>query len=260
MTVTDVRLRWLATGLAGLVLCSAAPLARGQGQALPAGRDIVARYVAAIGGADAYRAIKSIRARGKFELTGQGMTGTIELLSARPAKLLWRATLPGIGMIETGYDGKVGWEINPLSGPVLFTGRQLSEIADDAWFDGTLHGPDHVRELTTVGREEFDRHQTWKVHVVTNAGTEQFEYYDVDSGLQVGSEATRQTDLGLVPTQNMLRDYQRFGALLQPTVIIQRTIGIEQAVTISSLEYDTVPPESFDLPAEIKALIKQERR
>jgi hypothetical protein len=250
----SVRLR---AGLVGVALLLAAALPRGQGVAPPTGRDIVARYVAAIGGEEAYRAIKSIRARGKFELPAQQIVGTIELLSARPAKLLWRATIPGIGMIETGYNGKVGWSIDPLAGPTVFSGRQLSELADDAWFDGTLHGPDHLRELTTVGREDFDRRPAWKVHVVTISGSEQFEYFDVDTGLQIGVEATRQSPLGIAPMTSILRDYQRFGALLQPASVIQRTLGLEQAVTISSIEYDTVPEDAFDLPAEIKALIKQ---
>ncbi len=63
-------------------------------------------------------------------------------MAARPNKLLRKVEIPSVGHVESGYDGKVGWSIDPLAGPSLLTGRELSEIADDAWFDGTLHAPD----------------------------------------------------------------------------------------------------------------------
>ena len=38
--------------------------------------------------------------------------------------------------------------------------------------------------------------------------------------------------------------------------MVQRILGIEQVMQISSYEFDVVPPEVFDLPPAIKALIK----
>jgi hypothetical protein len=37
---------------------------------------------------------------------------------------------------------------------------------------------------------------------------------------------------------------------------VQRLLGIEQVVTFTWYEFDTVPATAFDLPAVIKALIK----
>jgi hypothetical protein len=33
-------------------------------------------------------------------------------------------------------------------------------------------------------------------------------------------------------------------------------MGMQQVITIASVEYDTVPPNAFEPPTEIKALIK----
>jgi hypothetical protein len=59
-----------------------------------------------------------------------------------------------------------------------------------------------------------------------------------------------------VATVNVLRDYRAFGAILQPTTIVQRALGFEQVVTITSCEYNTVPGDAFDPPAAIRALLK----
>jgi hypothetical protein len=226
------------------------------GQAtLPTGRDLVARHVAAIGGARALAAIKSMRVRGRLEIPAQKIAGDLEVLTARPAKMLYRVTVPGIGRIENGYDGKIGWSVSPVAGPELLTGRQLTEAADDAWFDGALHAPDHVRELTTLERTEFDRRAAFKVKVVFVSGNEATEYFDVQTGLQIGAEAARATPQGVLQTVNIVRDFRKFGPLVQATVFIQRALGFEQVVTVASCEYDVVPDNAFDPPAAVAALI-----
>ncbi len=64
------------------------------------------------------------------------------------------------------------------------------------------------------------------------SGVEQTEYYDVETGLQIGSESQRETPMGVLPTKVMLREYKKFGALKQPTVLVQSTMGIEQVFRI----------------------------
>ena len=130
------------------------------------------------------------------------------------------------------------WSIDPLAGPSLLTGRALSEIAEDAWFDGTLHASDRVKELTTVAQVEFDKRPAYQVKVVHMSGVEQMEYYDVETGLQIGSESQRETPMGVLPMKGMLREYQKFGGLKQPTVLVQSTMGIEQVLRITSYEYN----------------------
>lgn len=225
--------------------------------ALPAGREIVDRYIAAIGGADVIANTESWHATGTFELPGQGITGSLDVYSARPALSLVKVSIAGLGDVQTGYDGKVAWSIEPASGPSVLTGRAHTQAADDARFDAVLHAPSFTRELTTVEQVEFDRQQAYKVKVVLASGRERFEFYSVESGLQVGTEGAQETPMGTVPTTTFLRNYQRFGPMLQATEIVQRPLGFEQVVRITGFEYDNVPPETFALPPAIQALVKR---
>jgi hypothetical protein len=142
-----------------------------------------------------------------------------------------------------------------VSGPELLSGRQLSETADEAWFDGLLRPPSRVRELTTIARAEFDSRPAFKVKVVFASGNEQYDYFDVETGFQIGTEAERATPQGVVPTVNILRDYRKFGRLMHATTFVQRALGFEQVVTVTSCEYDVVPDSAFEPPPEVKALI-----
>jgi hypothetical protein len=221
---------------------------------LPAARDIVARHIKAIGGEAALAAINSMRIRGRLEIPSQKIVGDLEVLTARPAKQIYRVSVPSIGKIENGYDGVVGWSLSPAAGPELLSGRQLTEAADDAWFDGPLHAPGHVRELITLARTDFDGKPSYKVRVVYASGSERIEYFDANSGLQIGEESARATPQGVVQSVSILRDYRKFGQLLHASTLVQRALGFEQILTLTSCEYNVVPTGAFEPPAEVRAL------
>jgi hypothetical protein len=247
--------RPVVIALSTLWLALAPPPASGFAQEpLPSGREIVARHVKAIGGETAFAAVSAMRIRGRVEIPAQKISGELEVLTARPAKVLYRVIVPGIGRIENGFDGTTGWSLSPVAGPEILSGRQLSEAADDALFDGPLHPSPHIRELVTLGRVDFDGRSAFKVRVVFASGNEQMEYFDTATGLQIGTEAARATPQGVVQTINILRDYRKFGALLHAGTFIQRALGFEQIVTVTSCDYNTVPASAFDLPAEVRAL------
>ena len=239
--------------LACLALAPAGVLAQAD---LPSGRALVERHVEAIGGAAAYRALTSMRVRGRFEITGQNISAEFEELAARPDRLLMRADIPGIGHTEQGYDGTTAWTIDPQTGPRLLQDRERDEAIADADFDGPLHRPERVRSLTTLGRTTFDDRPAYRVKVVLSSGVEQDEFFDLESGLEIGWEASRATPLGVVPTTAILRDYRPFGPIRQPTTLVQKALFVEQVLHVTSVEYDVVPGTAFEPPPAIRVLIR----
>jgi len=223
----------------------------------PTGKDVIARHVAAMGGEAAYKALKSIHAVGTFAMPAQGISGTVEFFMARPNKQLMKTALPSIGQIDSGFDGKVGWSIDAVSGPTVFAGKQLLETQDDAWFDGPLHGTDHVKDVQVVGNETFDKRPAVKVKIVFASGNEQFEYFDTETGLQIGYDARRETSMGTLPMTGYLRNYQKFRGVMFPMSMVQKGLGIEQIIEFTQVTFDDVAPETFELPPAIKALIKK---
>jgi hypothetical protein len=227
-------------------------------QDLPASASLVAKHVAAIGGADAIRATSSMRATGVTELPAQNLKGTFEMLSARPAKSILRMELGGIGKAETGYNGTVGWMLDPMVGPSLATGRQLEEMRNESHFDAVMHPPDLVKSMNTTARVEFDGRPAFKVHVVFVSGQQRDEFFDAERGFLLGIEGESQTPMGVVPVKVMLRDYKAFGALSHPGRLVQSAMGIEQHFVFNTYEYNTLKPEAFEPPPIIKAIIKSD--
>ena len=223
----------------------------------PTGSELVARHLTAIGGADAWAKVTSMRATGTIEMAAQGITGTVEVLSARPTTSILRVEINGMGKIETGYNGTVGWSIDPMVGPSILTGDQLIDMKNDAHFDAMLHPASLVASTLNLGKAEFDGRQAWKLMVKFVEGASRDEYYDVETGLLLGYEGMSVTDMGKMPVRQVARDYKVFGGIRQPTRLIQSSMGLEQVVTIRDVEFNTVDPKSLDVPAVIKAIIRE---
>ena len=242
---------WLAVGL--FLASSHATLAQG---ALPKASDLLAKSAAAMGGLDAYKAIKSVRARGTFEMAAQNLSGSVEIIQARPSQVRLTVSIPGIGTIENGCDGKIGWSMDPMSGPSLMQGKALADAISEAQFDGAFNGPEFVKDATTLEKTKFGDRPAYKLHVVTKFNSESTIYLDAETYYPIGLEKVSETPMGSMPTTTSAGEFKKFGAFMQPTVLVQSAMGFDQVIRITSYEYDVVPASAFELPPAIKALIK----
>ena len=243
-----------------LTLCAAIAIAAGRPMAaqdaLPKGGDLLAKYVVAMGGADAFNAIKSVRARGTFEMAAQNISGTVEISQARPSFSRLIINIQGIGVADQGCDGKICWTVDPMSGPTLLSGKALADAKADAFFDGQLFGPDYVKEATTLEKTKFGERPAYKIKLVTTFGSERTLYLDAESYLLIGAESVGESPMGPLPTTTSTGDYKKFGPVMQPTTIVQTAMGFDQVIRMTSFEYDVVEPAAFEPPPAVKALIK----
>jgi hypothetical protein len=223
---------------------------------LPSARSILDKHLAAIGGRQAVLSHKSTHATGTLSMPAAGVTGAVDIYGAHPNRTLLKVSLAGVGEVLEGFDGTHGWSISPMTGPMLLEGKQLEEKRFDSEFHGELRGDDRYVSLTTLERVDFEGRSCYKVRLVRKTGGEDIEFYDVATGLKAGSITSRETQMGTVTGTTVETDYKKFGNLLQPTTVRSQVGGLQQVITISSVDYDNVPVSTFDLPSGIKALLK----
>ena len=224
--VVSRRVVMVAAALA--VALVARPLAAAQ--ALPSGTELLAKMVAAIGGADAIKKVQSIRARGTFEIPAQGLSGSVEVLQGRPAQFRMTVDIQGIGQVMQGSDGKVAWSVDPMSGAQLLTGKAAANAIGEAQFDSQLYGPEHVKSATTVEKTTFGDRPAYKIKLVTTWGAESTVYIDAETSFMIGAEKVEESPMGAMPTITSSGGYQKFGPFMQPTTMVQTAMGIEQIV------------------------------
>lgn len=259
------------TMLGGLVLL--APLSAGQihaqdtapatpkaaaGQSdekLPTPQEVIDRYIKVTGGADAYKKHKSQTSRGFFEMPTMGLKGPMVMYQAVPNNLYVSIEMPGIGTMEQGFNGTVGWSLDPMRGPTLMEGPQLEQAKREAEFFGSLDMLKFFDSAKTSGTTDFNGTKCYQLVLtapdgVTNA------FYSVESGLAMGMKSVAATPLGDVPSVTTMSEYKDFGGIKIPTLTKIEVMGQQQQIVLDSVTYDDVDPKVFVLPAKIEPLVK----
>jgi hypothetical protein len=222
---------------------------------LPAASDVLSRYTRAIGGEQAIRKYRSRRAVGRFELRAQGIAGPIEIVAAAPDRMLIRITLAGLGEMLRGYDGTIGWSLDPAIGPRVLSGRELEETEYSADFYADLYRPADYASMAVVARGDFEGYDCFTVKLVRPSGFESLEYFDAASGLRIGGRMTSTSMMGTVPdVVTVFGEYRDFGGIRMPVSATQRAMGVESLLTLERVEYDTVRDDELRAPAAIVAL------
>lgn len=219
-------------------------------EVLPSAEEIVARYIKALGGAEAI--LKHTARTDKGTMTMGAMTGAMTVYSAAPNKRVGIFITEQVGTINQGYNGEKGWEIGPQGSRVL-EGEALADRARTSDFYQQLNLL-KTHEVRVVGADNFDGKSAYRLavrHKEVKEGPEQIMIFDALSGLLVGRITERQTAAGPVKLETTISDYKEFGGVLTPTKVVTVVMGQEQVMTIDSVEFDNVPPEAFNLPESL---------
>lgn len=230
-----------------------APLAL-SAQDLPDGRALIARHNEA-SGAETLRSHSSMHTKGQLTMAAQGLNAEIEFFTAMPNRSAQKVVIPGMGEILSGFDGTTAWSMNPMQGPQVFEGEAAERIKSESEFLGALRGPEQVTSATTLEKTEMAGTPCYKVKLQWKSGRESFDCYAVDSGLLIGSVQTTESPMGPMESTTLLSEYKDFGGRKIPTKLVQSSMGQEQVVTITAVEYDSVSDSTFAVPPAVKAIL-----
>ena len=173
--------------------------------ALPSAEQILDKYLAAVGGADAFNKINTRVQKGTIDAFGK--TNPIEIYSEAPEK---RVSLnhPPTGTSVTAFNGEVGW----LSMPGGFHAMTAAE-GEAARIDAELRFPARLRELykefKVLPGEPVGGRATYLVVAKAPGKPTLNLYFDQENGLLLRLIRFAETPLGRNPTQIDYSDYRQ---------------------------------------------------
>lgn len=197
---------------------------------LPTVDQVLNRYVAAIGGREAWSKLHSRTSLGTIQMPAMHLTGTVMIHEKAPNKVLLVVILAG-QTYRQGYDGSVGWSDDPENGTKEKTGAQLVEAARDADFYRPLHmGKTYVR-LAVTGEQKVGDRDAWVLQADLPEGGSDKLFFDTQSGLIVRAVSQQHTDQGVVAVAEDFKDYREIDGVKLPFEVLQ-TNG-DSTLTIS---------------------------
>jgi len=227
--------------------------------------ELVARNVAARGGAETWRAVSSLRLKGRMDV-GHGMLVPYVLEQKRPHKMRFEFEFDGETAIQCS-DGTKGWKVAPFRGrPAAepMTEEELREGAGMGDIDGLLFDyarRGHVVEL--LGREPVQDRDALKLKVTLPGGAVRWVYLDAESALEVKVEAPRRLAGGERRVETFYHDWQATDGLLIPRRLETRTVGDDEqhVLTVESVWVNApIDDARFVSPASVASAGERVRR
>jgi len=228
--------------------------------AAPAGAqtvdEVIAKHLEARGGLARIKAVQSIRMTGKMTL-GPGIEAPVVLELKKPSSVRLEITFQGNTGVQA-YDGKSGWGISPMAAsknPEPMSAEDLKDMEEQADMDGPLvdwKAKGHTVEL--MGREKIEGSDTYKLKLTLKNGDVRYIYIDVDSALELRTDAKRTIRGSETETEVVTSDYKEIGGLILPYTITQGAKGNpqKQTIIVEKIELDPVLDDArFKMP-EVK--------
>lgn len=228
-------------------------------QSLPEPRQVISKYLEAVGGAESLRTVKSIRQVGVVEMASMGITGEAVNLSAVPSRAVMKTTIPGIGDLINGTNGIVGWSVNPMEGPRLLEDRELNDAIEGADFQANLLVDIHnFSSMENCGLVDFAGEKAYEIALIREgSGNKTTHYFSKATGLLIGTKMTRKTAKGSLTSLTALSDYKRFGGILFPTHN-EVTVGPTRIVlTVREVTLNDISDEAFLPPAILNGQVRK---
>ena len=225
---------------------------------LPSGQKIIKKNTEATGGRRAHESVRNNKIDLTINIVAAGMEIKATLYKERPNKDYTTADLGAMGKLKSGSDGKIAWEINPLTGTRLLEGEQLASKLLENSFDGPDAWKKIYKSVTNEGVEDVGGKECYKVLFIPKEGSPRTTYYDKETFLVNKTASEVNTDQGTFQAETLFSDYKKMGKILTPQKLKVYLNGqLYQDITIDNVETNIEMPEgTFDLPEEIKALLK----
>ncbi|MEQ1692918.1 MAG: DUF4412 domain-containing protein, partial [Gemmatimonas sp.] len=192
------------------------------------------------------------------EVPAMGLTLSMEVFSAAPNKMASKTTIPGMGEMQNGYNGTIGWDVNPMQGPRLLADKELTNAAENAdFYASILYSADKYASMETVGDTTINGDKAYRVKMVRKVSkTESVSYFSATTGLLLGGISTQESQAGTMQVSQSVLEYKKFGNLTLPVKIEQAMGPQKMIMTVQDVTINGAPESAFAIPEQVKPLIK----
>jgi photosynthetic reaction center cytochrome c subunit len=172
---------------------------------LPSPKDLIEKYVQALGGEAAIKKISSRTEKGS--LIGFGGKFPVEVFAKAPDASLTLTHLPN-GDSVTVYDGHEGWMTFPGRPPRPMEGADREAAKTDSDLHFAIDLETFFSEFKKAPEEKIRGQQTYQILALNKNQPPVQLYFDEQSGLLVRLLRYAESPLGLYPTQIDYADYR----------------------------------------------------
>lgn len=197
---------------------TAQPAASAEVPANVSAKEIIEKYINAIGGADVLKTVTSVHSTGTINI--QGMDMDMEEKQMAPNLSYMAIVMNGQPIVEDVFDGKSGWKIQmgqkmDYEPEELKIRNEKKGLFDQLFY---LNGGGYSVQL--AGTEKVDGKDAYKLVVKSPSGHETTEWYDKTTGYMLKSITTMEVGGQSVSQTSEYSNYTKVENIFLPYTII----------------------------------------
>lgn len=218
---------------------------------LPSVKEVLEKYVDAIGGRAANEKITSRFTKGTVELSPMGLKGTFETYAAPQDRTISKLNLAGIGELIDGFDGTTAWAVNPIQGSREKSGAELVQARLINNFYREINHDKLYSKMEVKGIEKVGDTEAYAVIAEAKDLAPETLYFDTKSGLLLRSDTTMISPEGNQSAKIYYEDMREADGVKIPFRV--RTVLPQFVITLAVTELKhnlTMKPETFTKPKQ----------
>jgi hypothetical protein len=195
----------------------------------------MAKYQAALGGQAAIDKLKTVVMKGTY-VGANGAALPYEVSLSAPDKFYILVTTQQ-GMVERGFDGKVGWEKGPRGVNELPAGA-LEGLKEMFLFYTNIKLKEQFTSLRVGRRDKIGDREVIAVTGRTADNQRQQLYFDAETGLLVRRIRFMPTMVGVIPEQMDFEDYRDVEGVKFPFTV--KVAAVEVGNPLATRKYTEI--------------------
>lgn len=208
---------------------------------------ILARYVQALGGEEAYHKLKTRVMKGVIHVTGSGELGSIEFYGQAPNQGTSTTFFPGDIPVTRGYNGSKGWYVDPDSGPQDANADALADLQQEFDFFREIRLKEIYPGISYKGMETVNGRPAYSTEAARADGSKETFFFDTETGLLIRHDVS--SPEGGV-RENFLGDYRAVDGILYPFRVQMTDPEFEAVIEYKEIRHNVPLEEAkFEKPA-----------
>lgn len=216
--------------------------------------EVIQKYSAALGGLDAFNAVKTLKMTGNASLQGTDLALTIQIINGRAM----RSDVDVMGQkIINSYKDEKGWTVNPLVGatsPTEVTGSALYDLKAQSYVAGSLMDyKARNNQVELQGQEDVEGVKCYKIKLTRKEdGKVSTFYISASDYLPVKLVESKELQGQDVDIASYYSDFKDFNGMKFAMSRIQKIEDqILQQVKITDIQFNVpIDEKIFDMPAK----------
>ncbi len=236
------------TALPILSLAALLVVPRSAAEIEPEAKAVFEAYAEALGGEEAFDAIDTAQMGMTIEMPTIGMSMVREVSFKQPNKIFAEVDIQGMGKMRQGYDGEVGWSVDPIQGSRVLEGAELKKLLSETDFKEGLNLAEKYESARIAGKDE-EGHVILECVTLDGSHPETL-YFDAESGLLQKMETIEDMGpQGEVPVSARVLAYEKMGDVLMPVHVDAQLMGMSMVMRVTRFEPNVPVDESlFSMP------------